>query len=141
MDTKEYNRRSKELARTVVKAYGKDPSVYDDLEEQVICVFTFGMHRAFSVDAGVQEWESKILMVEILNEIFGFDIEVAGNALDFLLECLDPKFDQALNLVAHCGDDAYPLLGEPEELGRQIREIVFIMGSKLEVTDPDDLHE
>lgn len=137
MDTKEYNRRSKQLAQIVVQAYGKSPAVYDDLEEQVICAFTFGMHRAFSVDVGVQEWEHKLLMVEILHDIFGFDYEVAGKALDFLLECLKPEFDQAMNLVVHCGDDAYALLSDPEELGRQLKEIIFIMGSKLDVTDPE----
>ena len=137
MDTQEYNRRSKELAQIVVQAYGKSPLVYDDLEEQVICAFTFGMHRAFSVEAGVQEWEHKLLMVEILHDIFGYDFEIAGNALDFLVECLKPEFNEAMNLVVHCGDDAYALLGDPEELGRQLKEIVFIMGSKLEVTDPE----
>ena len=137
MDTNEYRRRSKELAQTIVRSYGKSPEVYDDLEEQVICAFTFGAHRAFSVEAGVQEWESKILMVEILHDVFGFEFEVAGNALDFLLECLNPEFDQAMNLVVHCGDDGYALLGDPEELGKQLREIVFIMGSKLEISDPD----
>ncbi|MBQ2597129.1 MAG: hypothetical protein II581_04400, partial [Oscillospiraceae bacterium] len=64
------------------------------------------------------------------------DFEVAGNALNFLVECLDPEFDKALNLVVHCGDDGYALLNDPEELGRQLKEIVYIMGSKLEVTDP-----
>ena len=137
MDTNEYRRRSKELAQTIVRSYGKSPEVYDDLEEQVICAFTFGAHRAFSVEAGVQEWESKILMVEILHDVFGFEFEVAGNALDYLLECLNPEFDQAMNLVVHCGDDGYALLGDPEELGKQLREIVFIMGSKLEISDPD----
>lgn len=137
MDTNEYRRRSKELAQTIVRSYGKSPEVYDDLEEQVICAFTFGAHRAFSVEAGVQEWESKILMVEILHDVFGFEFEVAGNALDYLLECLNPEFDQAMNLVVHCGDDGYALLGDPEELGKQLREIVFIMGSKLEISDPN----
>ena len=137
MDTNEYRRRSKELAQTIVRSYGKSPEVYDDLEEQVICAFTFGAHRAFSVEAGVQEWESKILMVEILHDVFGFEFEVAGNALDYLLECLNPEFDRAMNLVVHCGDDGYALLGDPEELGKQLREIVFIMGSKLEISDPD----
>ena len=135
MDTREYNSRSKQLAQIVVQAYGKSPLVYDDLEEQVICAFTFGMHRAFSVEVGVQEWEHKLLMVEILHDIFGFDFEVAGKALDYLVACLDPEFDRAMNLVVHCGDDAFALLGDPEELGRQLKEIVYIMGSKLEVTD------
>ena len=129
MDTQEYSRQSKHLAQIIVQAYGKSPLVYDDLEEQVICAFTFGCHRAFSVEVGVQEWE-------ILHDIFGFDFEVAGNALNFLVECLDPEFDKALNLVVHCGDDGYALLNDPEELGRQLKEIVYIMGSKLEVTDP-----
>ena len=136
MDTQEYSRQSKHLAQIIVQAYGKSPLVYDDLEEQVICAFTFGCHRAFSVEAGVQEWEHKMLMVEILHDIFGFDFEVAGHALNFLVECLDPEFDKALNLVVHCGDDGYALLNDPEELGRQLKEIVYIMGSKLEVTDP-----
>jgi D-methionine transport system ATP-binding protein len=78
MDTKEYTIRSKQLAIAIVNAYGKDPSLYDDLEEQVICAFTFGAHRAFSVASGVQEWESKILMLEILSDVFGFPMEIAG---------------------------------------------------------------
>ncbi|MBR4233605.1 MAG: hypothetical protein IKQ10_05930 [Oscillospiraceae bacterium] len=135
MDTKEYSRLSRQLAQIIVQAYGKSPLAYDDLEEQVICAFTFGAHRAFSVASGVQEWESKILMVELLHDIFGFPMEIAGNALDFFVDCLDPEYSPTVNMVIHCGDDGYALLSDPEELGRQLKEIVFIMGSKLQVDD------
>ena len=127
MDTKEYSRLSRQLAQIIVQAYGKSPLAYDDLEEQVICAFTFG--------AGVQEWESKILMVELLHDFFGFPMEIAGNALDFFVDCLDPEYSPTVNMVIHCGDDGYALLSDPEELGRQLKEIVFIMGSKLQVDD------
>ena len=137
MDTTEYNRLSKHLARTIVAAYGKSPDVWDDLEEQVICAFTFGAHRSFSVASGVQEWESKILMVEILSDVFGFDVEMASNALEYLVDCLDPKFDPAMNQVVHLGDTGSALLDDPKELGRQLREIVYVMGSKLQAEDTD----
>ena len=137
MDTKEYTERSKLLARIIIQAYGKSPLVYDDLEEQVICAFTFGCHRAFSVDARVAEWESKLVMTEVLMDVFGFDSETAGNALAYFVDCLDPAFNEPMNIVLHCGDKGYGLLSDPEELGRQLKEIVYIMGSKLRVTDPD----
>ena len=135
MTTKEYTDRSKLLARIIVQAYGKSPLAYDDLEEQVICAFTFGCHRAFSVDARVAEWESKLVMVQILMDIFGFDSEMAGNALEYLVDCLDPAFSESMHIVVECGDKGYGMLSDPEELGRQIKEIVYVMGGKLEVTD------
>ena len=138
MDTKEYTDRSKRLAQIIIQAYGKSPLVYDDLEEQVICAFTFGCHRAFSVEARVAEWESKLVMIEILMDVFGFDSETAGNALEYFEDCLDPAFNGPMNIVLHCGDKGYGLLSDPEELGRQLKEIVYIMGSKLQVTDPGD---
>ena len=137
MDTKEYTLRSKQLAQIIIQAYGKSPRAYDDLEEQVICAFTFGCHRAFSVDARVAEWESKLVMVELLMDVFGFDSETAGNALAYFVDCLDPAFNGPMHIVLQCGDKGYGLLSDPEELGRQLKEIVFIMGSKLEVTDPE----
>lgn len=135
MDVKEYSRLSRQLAQIIVQAYGKSPAVYDDLEEQVICAFTFGAHRAFSVDVGVQEWQSKLLMIELLHDIFGFPWEIAGNALDFFVDCLEPDYSPAMNMVIHCGDDGYGLLHDQDELGAQLKEIVYIMGSKLEVDE------
>ncbi len=137
MDTKEYTLRSKQLAQTIIQAYGKSPLAYDDLEEQVICGFTFGCHRAFSVAARVAEWESKLVMTEVFMDVFGFDSEMAGNALAYFVDCLDPAFNQPMHIVLQCGDKGLGLLSDPEELGRQIKEIVYVMGSKLEVTDPD----
>jgi hypothetical protein len=136
MTAKEYTEKSKLLARIIVQAYGKSPLVYDDLEEQVICAFTFGCHRAFSVDSRVAEWESKLVMTEVLMDVFGFDSEMAGNALAYFVDCLDPAFSGPMNIVLQCGDKGYGLLSDPEELGRQLKEIVYVMGSKLEVTDP-----
>ena len=136
LSTKEYTDRSRLLARIIIDAYGKTPQAYDDLEEQVICAFTFGCHRAFSVDNKVAEWESKLVMVQILMDIFGFDSEIAGNALEYLVDCLDPAFNGPMHIVMECGDKGYGLLSDPEELGRLIKEIVYIMGEKLEVTDP-----
>ena len=138
MTTQEYTERSKLLARIIVQAYGKSPLIYDDLEEQVICAFTFGCHRAFSVDMKVAEWESKLVMVQILMDVFGFDSEMAGNALEYLVDCLDPAFNEPMHIVLECGDKGYGLLSDPEELGKQLKEIVYIMGSKLQVTDPGD---
>ena len=135
MTTQEYTERSKHLARVIVRAYGKSVDTYDDLEEQVICAFTFGCHRAFSVESRVAEWESKLVMVEVLMDVFGFGSEMASNALEYFVDCLDPAFNGPMNIVLHCGDKGYGLLLDPEELGRQLREIVYVMGSKLEVTD------
>ena len=112
MDTKEYNRLSKQLAQIIVQAYGKSPRAYDDLEEQVICAFTFGCHRAFSVDMKVAEWESKLVMVQILMDVFGFDSEMAGNALEYLVDCLDPAFNEPMHIVLECGDKGYGLLSK-----------------------------
>jgi len=131
LDSKEYTRLSKVLTEIILQAYGKNPEVYDDLEEQVIGAFVFGAHRAFSVAQGMQEWQSKMAMYEILLDEFGFEPEMAGNALDFFCDCLEPGFNGPLNIVIHCGDSGYGLLNDPEELGRQIKEIVYIMGDKL----------
>ena len=136
LTTKEYTDRSRLLAQIIIDAYGKTPQAYDDLEEQVICAFTFGCHRAFSVDAKVAEWESKLVMSQILMDDFGFDSEMAANALDYFVDCLDPAFNGPMHIVLECGDKGYGLLSDPEELGKQLKEIVYIMGSKLEVTDP-----
>ena len=136
LTTKEYTDRSRLLAQIIIDAYGKAPQAYDDLEEQVICAFTFGCHRAFSVDAKVAEWESKLVMSQILMDDFGFDSEMAANALDYFVDCLDPAFNGPMHIVLECGDKGYGLLSDPEELGKQLKEIVYIMGSKLEVTDP-----
>ena len=136
MDTKEYTDRSKRLAQIIIQAYGKSPLAYDDLEEQVICGFTFGCHRAFSVAARVAEWESKLVMTEVFMDVFGFDSEMAANALEYFVDCLDPAFNGSMHIVLECGDKGYGLLSDPEELGKQLKEIVYIMGSKLEVTDP-----
>ena len=137
MTTQEYTERSKHLARVIVRSYGKSVDTYDDLEEQVICAFTFGCHRAFSVESRVAEWESKLVMVELLMDVFGFDSEMASNALEYFVDCLDPAFNRPMNIVLHCGDKGYGLLSDPEELGKQLREIVYVMGSKLEVSDTD----
>lgn len=136
LTTKEYTDRSRLLAQIIIDAYGKTPQAYDDLEEQVICAFTFGCHRAFSVDAKVAEWESKLVMTQVLMDDFGFDSEMAANALEYFVDCLDPAFNGPMHIVLECGDKGYGLLSDPEELGKQLREIVYIMGSKLEVTDP-----
>ena len=132
MEPKEYIDLSRALARIVVNAYGKEPSVYDDLEEQVIAAFLFGIHRAFSVAAGVREWQCTMVMMELMADVLGFPMEMADSALDYLTECLNkPEEHQVMNLVIHCGDDAYGLLGDQEELSAQIKEIVYIMGQKL----------
>ncbi len=136
LTTKEYTDRSRLLAQIIIDAYGKTPQAYDDLEEQVICAFTFGCHRAFSVDAKVAEWESKLVMTQVLMDDFGFDSEMAANALEYFVDCLDPAFNGPMHIVLECGDKGYGLLSDPEELGKQLKEIVYIMGSKLEVTDP-----
>ncbi len=136
LTTKEYTDRSRLLAQIIIDAYGKTPQAYDDLEEQVICAFTFGCHRAFSVDVKVAEWESKLVMTQVLMDDFGFDSEMAANALEYFVDCLDPAFNGPMHIVLECGDKGYGLLSDPEELGKQLKEIVYIMGSKLEVTDP-----
>ena len=136
LTTKEYTDRSRLLAQIIIDAYGKTPQAYDDLEEQVICAFTFGCHRAFSVDAKVAEWESKLVMSQVLMDDFGFDSEMAANALEYFVDCLDPAFNGPMHIVLECGDKGYGLLSDPEELGKQLKEIVYVMGSKLEVTDP-----
>jgi hypothetical protein len=136
LTTKEYTDRSRLLAQIIIDAYGKTPQAYDDLEEQVICAFTFGCHRAFSVDAKVAEWESKLVMTQVLMDDFGFDSEMAANALEYFVDCLDPAFNGPMHIVLECGDKGYGLLSDPEELGKQLKEIVYVMGSKLEVTDP-----
>ena len=87
MDSKEYTRLSKVLAEIIFRAYGKDPAAYDDLEEQVIGAFVFGAHGAFSRLQQIPEWQRKIAMYEVLMDEFGFDYEMAGNALDFFDEC------------------------------------------------------
>ena len=136
LTTKEYTDRSRLLAQIIIDAYGKTPQAYDELEEQVICAFTFGCHRAFSVDAKVAEWESKLVMTQVLMDDFGFDSEMAANALEYFVDCLDPAFNGPMHIVLECGDKGYGLLSDPEELGKQLKEIVYVMGSKLEVTDP-----
>ena len=136
MDTREYTENSKLLARVIIDAYQKPAGQFDDLEEQVIGAFVFGCHRMFSMqEARVQEWQSKVAMVELLHDVFGFDMEVAGNALAYFVDCLDPKFSETMHNVILCGADAYPLLSDPEELGAALRKIVVIMSEKLEVTD------
>ena len=115
MDTKEYSENSKLLARVIIDAYQKPAEQFDDLEEQVIGAFTFGCHRIFSMqEARVQEWQSKVAMVELLHDVFGFGMEMAGNALAYFVDCLDPKFSETMHNVIVCGADAYPLLSEPE---------------------------
>ena len=136
LTTKEYTDRSRLLAQIIIDAYGKTPQAYDDLEEQVICAFTFGCHRAFSVDVKVAEWESKLVMTQVLMDDFGFDSEMAANALEYFVDCLDPAFNGPMHIVLECGDKGYGLLSDPEELGKQLKEIVYVMGNKLEVTDP-----
>ena len=132
MTAKEYTEKSKLLARIIVQAYGKSPLVYDDLEEQVIAAFLFGIPRAFSVAAGVLEWQCTMVMMELMADVLGFPMDMADSALDYLRECLNkPEEHQVMNLVIHCGDDAYGLLGDQEELSAQIKEIVYIMGQKL----------
>jgi hypothetical protein len=139
MDSKEYSHLSKVLAELIFRAYGKDPATYDDLEESVIGAFVFGAHSAFSRFQEIPEWQQKIGMYEVLLDEFGFDYETAGNALDFFVECRDTEgFNKALNIVIQCGEKGFDLLEDLEELGRQIKEIVFVMGEKLEVSDMDD---
>lgn len=136
MDSKEYSRLSKVLAQLIFRAYGKEPSAYDDLEEQVIGAFVFGAHAAFSRLQGIPDWQTRIGMYEVLLDEFGFDYEMAGNALDFFYECRDTEgFNGPLNIVIQCGEKGFDLLEDLEELGRQIREIVYIMGDKLAVSD------
>ena len=136
MDTKEYTENSKLLARGIIDAYQKPAEQFDDLEEQVIGAFTFGCHRMFSMEeAQVQEWQSKLAMIELLHDVFGFEWEIAGNALEYFVDCIDPKFSQAMHNVIVCGADAYRLLGQPDELGTAIKKIVAVMADKLEVTE------
>ena len=138
MDSKEYTRLSKVLAEIIFRAYGKDPAAYDDLEEQVIGAFVFGAHSAFSRFQQIPDWQSKIAMYEVLADEFGFDYEMAGNALDFFGECLDTiGFNEPLKIVIQCGEKGFDLVEDTEELGRQIKEIVYIMGDKLSVSDPE----
>ena len=138
MDTKEYTENSKLLARVIIDAYQKPADQFDDLEEQVIGAFTFGCHRMFSMqEAQVQEWQSKVAMVELLHDVFGFEMEMAGNALAYFVDCLDPKFSETMHNVIVCGADAYRLLGQPDELGAAIKKIVAIMSDKLEATDEE----
>ncbi len=139
MDSKEYTRLSKVLAELIFRAYGKEPAAFDDLEEQVIGAFVFGAHGAFSRLQGIPDWQRKIAMYEVLMDEFGFDYEMAGNALEFFGECQDTiGFNEPLKIVIGCGEKGFDMLEDPEELGRQLKEIVFIMGEKLIVSDPDD---
>ena len=137
MDSKEYTRLSKVLTEIIFRAYGKDPAAYDDLEEQVIGAFVFGAHGAFSRLQQIPEWQRKIAMYEVLMDEFGFDYEMAGNALDFFDECQNTiGFNEPLKIVIGCGEKGFDLLEDTEELSRQIKEIVYIMGDKLSVSDP-----
>lgn len=138
MDSKEYTRLSKVLAEIIFRAYGKDPAAYDDLEEQVIGAFVFGAHGAFSRLQQIPEWQSKIAMYEVLMDEFGFDYEMAGNALDFFDECQNTiGFNEPLKIVIGCGEKGFDMLEDTEELSRQLKEIVYIMGDKLSVSDPE----
>lgn len=133
MEPSEYTALSKKLAGIIVSAYGKTPDAWDDLEEQTLSAFTFGAHRSFSVDAGVAEWQCRIAMTEIFMDVFGFSDEMACSALDYLTECLEkPETDAVVNLLIHSGDHGLGLLSEPEELGRQLRELVYVLGQKLQ---------
>ena len=138
MDSKEYTRLSKVLTEIIFRAYGKDPASYDDLEEQVIGAFVFGAHGAFSRLQQIPEWQEKIAMYEVLMDEFGFDYEMAGNALDFFSECKETiGFNEPLKIVIECGEKGFDMLEDMEELGRQIKEIVYILGDKLQVSDTD----
>ena len=138
MDSKEYTRLSKVLSELIFRAYGKDPAAYDDLEEQVIGAFVFGAHGAFSRLQQIPEWQRKIAMYEVLMDEFGFDYEMAGNALDFFDECQNTiGFNEPLKIVIGCGEKGFDMLEDTEELSRQLKEIVYIMGDKLSVSDPE----
>ena len=138
MTSKEYKDASTELARAIIAAYGKEAGSFDDLEEQVMSAFVLGAHRAFSRDeAGVQEWQSKVAMLEILHEVFGFPLEMAGNAMEFLLQCLEDKtYQPVLYGVMECGASGWPLVKEdPETLGRTLREMMAVLGQRLDFDD------
>ena len=140
MTSKEYKLASERLARAIVAAYGKAPEDYDDLEEQVMSAFVFGAHRAFSMaEGGVQEWQSKIGMLEILHEVFGFPLEMAGNAMEFLLQCLEDKtYQPVIYSLMECGASGYPLVkDDPKALSRTLREMMAVLGQRLEYDETD----
>lgn len=133
MTTKEYTDTSKLLARIVIEAYKKPVEQFDDLEELVVGAFIFGAHRIFSMrEARVQEWESKIAMVEIFHDVFGYEMETAGNALEFFAEGLDKEKNPGVHDLIVCGADAYPLLSDPDELGTALRKIVATVAENME---------
>ena len=71
--------------------------------------------------------------------MFGLGPESASSALEFFVDCLEPDKDPVINMLFHTGDHAYPLLSDPEELGRQIREIIAVLSEKLEMdADPGE---
>ena len=136
MDSREYKAASQRLAKIIIAAYGKEPALYDDLEEQVMSAFVFGAHRAFSMqEAGVQEWESKIAMLELLHEVFGFPLEMAGNAMEFLTDALDKTSMPMIYQIMECGATGYRLLDQPDELSRTLREMMAVLGQRMEYTD------
>ena len=131
MEPREYIDLSKRLAEIILRAYGKPPGQFDDLEEMAVGAFVYGAHRSCSVSLGVYEWQSNLAMLEILTDLFGFLAETAANALDFFAECLEkPETDPNVNIVIHCGDSGADLLSDPEELGKQLKEIVYVLGTK-----------
>ena len=138
MTNQEYRDASERLARVIVDAYGKDPAAYDDLEEQIISAFLFGAHRKYSMtQAGVAEWESKIEMLELMNKVLGFSMDMAGNAIELFNEVLEDQRKQpVLYGVMECGATGSALAAsDPKELSRTLREIIAVLGQRMEITD------
>ena len=124
MEVSEYHEKAREVARTIIGAYGPEPAEYDDAEQQIVAAFAYGANEALAEEAGVKDWEAALAMMSVLCGPFGFSPEMAGAAVDYFSDCALLGDNELMETVIQAGADAYHLLDQPADIARYLGQAV-----------------
>ena len=124
MEVTELHARAREIARTVIDAYGVEPDKYDEAEQPLITAFAYGAVQAFCDDFALADWQGVVLTMEILTGPFGFSDEMAGAAADCLAEWASTGENPLTEQVIQAGADAYYMLDQTEAIRKYLRDAV-----------------
>ena len=132
MEVRDYHEKAREVARTILRAYGPEPAAYDDAEQQIVAAFVYGANEALAQELGVEGWEATIAGMAVLCGPLGFSPEMAGAALDYFADCAETGDNELMETVIQAGADAYHLLNQPADIARYLSKAVAYLRQRGE---------
>ena len=132
MVSQENIKRAKEIAQTIVDAYGKDPAEYDAVEQQALSAFTFGtVYTYYFEEANATIPEFQAVMMKIFFDQFHYDLKELANYFDFLAHCTQEEYHPMMYTIIHKGIDGTDYLDEPGALGENLHKLIAILKGEI----------